>query len=1061
MKSSTVSKIISRIQFTLYSLFTFSLFSIILSYALLSYGLTIPLVVLPGFKAEQLYIKLDKKFTLNAKRIDVSLSNNSSSEASLVNIPRLLPVIDLARNNFESFKVEEINIGKQKVTFSYTKNPLSPADNSMTLSSQELKVKTYFSFYDDFMSIHTQEFMHRPTGVQLQIDAVLDFTTSNAYWAGTLSSSLDKTAIDFYLKGDGDTFAFTAQSNIFNDLKPIVDLFELEKNTSKWIVDFNQAKSYQLLGAKGVYEYDDPKTIVETLFIHAHEKELNYSFHPKLFPISSPSTDVYFSKGILTIKPHDARYNKHLLDRESTVYIDFNHEHTILDIDLKTETTLDTDIVEIVNAYDIPLPLLQENGNTQARIKINIDLLTEETSATGRFFVKESDIILDGVRYQLKNATVRLHKGILSIDSTYMNYEDIFFATVNGQMDLRTLTGDFFFDVEDIRFALSKQDELRLQDKDIRVQLKFDEKSHSYLFPRSTWKLGEQSIIMEENRLFAPIKFDSASMLKDLIVHIPGITDTKINGTLDIARAATKLDVELSNLKYHDGDLNISSKSSIPLALHYDNNKTDIYMHQPSVFAINENTLDISPTKLQLKHGHLDINQTKIKINNELFTQITADYPLGEKTVKVLLENTIYSSPEVIHIEPGFTLIYRKDENKHYLDIDDFDVHGVFNEDKSIELHINDLSKLYPYSNTLHIYDIKAGSADLVFIDDKIGMDLIFKDFTPLLSKGGKDITTYEVKGSYKDQIANLRINKDIDVIYHKKGRLKAKNIDFNLFAIKDYLKNIHDKDNKSDLDLSIVTEKCNVALGSSGRKILADTITVKIKNDTINAQLTQGKGAILFQSEHDDFSVYGDNLSDKFLSNLVKFSTFKNGTLSLAIKGTYQNFSGLAQVDNTIIKDYTVLNNTLAFFNTIPSLVTFSVPGYSKNGLKVDEMYVNFDVNGSKLSLKDTKVSSKELTITAKGSSDLDKETVDVLMQVKTDLGSSAKDIPIIGYIIFGDDSVSTTVRVHGDLKDPTVESSLTKSVIVAPFNILKRTITLPFEALNMFDDEDANKTE
>jgi hypothetical protein len=250
------------------------------------------------------------------------------------------------------------------------------------------------------------------------------------------------------------------------------------------------------------------------------------------------------------------------------------------------------------------------------------------------------------------------------------------------------------------------------------------------------------------------------------------------------------------------------------------------------------------------------------------------------------------------------------------------------------------------------------------------------------------------------------------------------------------------------------------VALGDSGRKILADTIKVKIKQDTINAQLTKGRGIVLFESKHDEFSVYGDDLDDKFLNELVKFSTFKNGTLSLAVKGTYQNFSALAQIDNTIMKDYTVLNNTLAFFNTIPSLVTFSVPGYSKKGLKVDEMYLNFDVNGSDLTIKDTKISSKELTITAKGSSDLDKETIDILMQVKTDLGSSAKNIPLIGYIIFGEDSVSTTVRVHGDLKDPKVENSLAKSVIVAPFNILKRTLTLPFKTLELFDDEDLNIT-
>ena len=111
-------------------------------------------------------------------------------------------------------------------------------------------------------------------------------------------------------------------------------------------------------------------------------------------------------------------------------------------------------------------------------------------------------------------------------------------------------------------------------------------------------------------------------------------------------------------------------------------------------------------------------------------------------------------------------------------------------------------------------------------------------------------------------------------------------------------------------------------------------------------------------------------------------------------------------------------------------------------------------------MTINDTKVDSKELIITARGKSDLKKETIDLLMQVKTDIGSTAKDIPVIGYIIFGEDTVSTTVRVHGELKDPKVESAVAKSVIVAPLNIIKRTITLPLQVLDLFEEKESNNT-
>jgi len=1060
MKSSTVSKIISKIQFTLYSLFAFILSNIIISYALLTNGVSLPLVILPHFKAEQLYIKLDKKLTLHAERISVSSGNKKSNEVPLLNIPRLLPIIDFARNNFHSFKIDELNIDKHQVTFSYTDRPKGPEDNTITLTSDDISARVDFSFYDDFMLVEMKGLIHKLTSIPLSMDAVLDFRTNNSYTIGKLSSS-EKTTVDFHMKGNGDRMVFTAHSNVFSDLDPVVDLFALEKNISKWIVDYNNAQSYQLLEAKGIYDYRDPQVILDTLFLHARETDLDYSFHPKLFPVSTAMSDVYYSKGVLRIKPHQARYNTHVLDEPSAVDIDFNDEHTTLNVDLYTQTPLDKDIVEIVNAYDIPLPLLQEKGETKAHLQLSIDLFTEDVLANGQFFVKESDLILDGVRYKIKNATARLHKGLLSLDTTSVNYDDIFLATVNGQMDLNTLTGNFFFDVDSIEIPLSDTQVLKLADKNTRIQLHFDEKAGSFIFPMSHWKFGEYTIAMDKNKLTAPLKFDSKNIINDLRLHVPNMADIRIDGVLDLARASTKLDLIVSNINHESNDLNLSSSQAIPLELHYDNNKTDIYLRRPSLLTLNDKSLEVLPTKMQLKDAYLDINKTQLTFNKVLFTQLSTHYKLGEKKVDLLLKNTMLSSAELLFVGPSFTMSYRQDGLNHHLDSDDLGVHVLLNDEKALQLTLKDFKKLYPYSKTLQMYEVKAGSADLTFVNEHIGMDLQLLNFPPLLSKDGKKVTTYNIKGRYQDEVAQLSINKDIDFIYYKKGKFIAKDIDFNLFQIKDYLKDIHNKNGKNDLTLFIQTQNCNVRLGDSGRKILADTIKIDIKNDTINAQLFHGKGGVIFQSEQDNVAVYGDKLNDKFINELFKFSTFKGGKLSFAVTGTYDNFKGIVQVDDTIIKEYTVLNNTLAFFNTIPSLMTFSVPGYSKKGLKVDKMYSNFDVNGTTVTIKDTKISSKELSITARGSSDLDKETIDLLMQVKTDLGSSAKDIPVIGYIIFGDDTISTTVRVHGDMKDPKVENSVVKNVIVAPYNIIERTITLPFKALDIFDSDASEKKE
>jgi hypothetical protein len=339
-------------------------------------------------------------------------------------------------------------------------------------------------------------------------------------------------------------------------------------------------------------------------------------------------------------------------------------------------------------------------------------------------------------------------------------------------------------------------------------------------------------------------------------------------------------------------------------------------------------------------------------------------------------------------------------------------------------------------------------------------MDITIEDFHPLLTKNGKEIREYTIKGDYQDKTATLRINDQLDIVYRQKGIVTASNLEFNIFPIRDYLKFINNNEEKGNIQLKVKTKACSIILGDSQRKIISDNINIDIKPSSVHAELIYKKGGILFESQGNDFSVFGRELDDTFMNQLFKFSTFQGGVLSFMGQGNFDKFEGITRIDNTTIKDYTVLNNALAFFNTIPSLVTFSVPGYSKKGLKVSEMYSQFVYDNNKIFIKGTKINAKELTITAEGESDLDKDSIDLLMEVKTKIGSAAKNIPLIGYIIFGHETVSTTVKVHGNLSDPKVESTLAKSIIVAPYNIIKRTITLPFKILDLFESEEGNES-
>jgi len=1057
MTNSTVNKIISRIQFTIYSFLVFILSIVILSYAILSYGLNIEHLVLPHFKAEQLYIKLDKKLILHVKRIDVTLSNRIQNKTPLFDIPRFSPIINMARKNFQYLYIDELNIEDLKVTFRYTFDSQEPEDNRFTINSKDINASVSYQNYEHYTKLNIDHFIHIPSKVHLNGSSVYNFIEQDSYTK--IRASLDKCAdVSFYSYENGNEISFTASSNVFSDLSPIVKIFDFDYNLYKWIVPYNKAGSYQILEARGTYSYTDEKELLNTLYIHAQEKNLSYTFKEGFSPVNGLDADIFFSKGILDVRPHQASYNKHEIQK-GQVIIDFNGKDILLIIDLHAKVQLQRDIVETIESYDIPLPLLQYSGKIDAHVKIFVNLDSSDAYAIGQFFIKDSQVALDGVPYKVKNTFIRLHKSILSIDTAQVEFKDIFKAHVNGQVDLKDVVGDVYFDIDRASLPLSKDKNIILTSKNSRIGLHFTKDSESYILPDTQWRFNDMEISVKESEVFLKEKFSSILLFKDLQVNIKDLLDFNTSGFYNLKDEYAVLDINLSKLNYNKGDLNLSKQvQDIPVKLIYKDAKTKLSLLDKSIFFINQKPLYIQPTSFLLNNGYLDANNTIISYDKQFFSYISTHYKLGSTSIKVQSRNTILNNHDTLYIQAPFDILYHYVKNEHYLDIPKYKIHATLNKEDELDLQIRDIKKLKQHSNILKRYDINEGKANITYIDDTLGVDIDLKNFHPLLSKNGENIYDYNIKGSYQNGTTNLQINNKLNFLYRRKGKITAKNIDFNIFEILSYLRLIKSDKKDKAIDLIIKTKKCDISLGDSNRKVLADTINIQIKNDNIFAQLVHKNGAVLFEGNDRNFSVHAQGLNDDFMNNLFKFSNFSGGDLSFAMEGSIDNLTGIINIKDTIIEDYTVLNNTLAFFNTIPSLVTFSIPNYSKNGLQAQEIYASFHKDGDIIDIKEAKILSKELIITATGKTNLKKEDIELLMQVKTDIGSSAKNIPILGYIIFGKDSISTTVRVHGPLKDPIVESSVGKSIIVAPYNILKRALKMPFQAFGLFEDEEDN---
>jgi hypothetical protein len=124
-------------------------------------------------------------------------------------------------------------------------------------------------------------------------------------------------------------------------------------------------------------------------------------------------------------------------------------------------------------------------------------------------------------------------------------------------------------------------------------------------------------------------------------------------------------------------------------------------------------------------------------------------------------------------------------------------------------------------------------------------------------------------------------------------------------------------------------------------------------------------------------------------------------------------------------------------------------LPNYNKDGLYVKNAYLNFSSRNGLMDISNLYLNSKELKIVGKGTANIKQNKINLLLNLKTDLASDVSKIPLVGYLIFDGKSLSTTLKVTGKLNNPKIQTQLAKDIVVAPLNIIKRTLTLPYRLI------------
>lgn len=1050
MSDTAIIKIISKTHVAIVTVLSIIGLTSLLIFLTLQEGIVVERLLLPGFKIEQLYIKWNEKLSLTADEIIITKSNSEPHgkfDPDLVR--KLFGSIKYFEAWIEHIAIDKMLIDDNDVMFSYTHGE----DATITLNSPLFKADAKLR-WDEPYFLADLTLLDIQRDIEIKGTSVVDLDQFVSY------SRLDiipaKAAeLILYLEADREALSFATVSNRpITDLRPIVDLFGLHEQVTPWIVDYSFGSTFELHTLTGNMRYDTPGQLMDTLYAHATYKDFIYKFQSGLPPIRTSHTEFIFKEGVLDILPRDSYYRDHRM-QDSWLDIDFNPERgPVLNAYITTTTPFDQELVDLLDHFKIPLPFVQSKGTMDADLTLNIPLLdVKHLQANGTFAIKKGEVDYEGIPLKVTDSAITIHNSSVKVDRVNIGYEEMLKASAKGVMDFGKSRTDLRIKVNKVAFEIGES-RLSLDNKttQLMIDYRLSSKAETVALSPSRWTADEK--IIEVQPFTAPFVFDTASIiLSKVSASLDEVAKVAISGPIHLKKQKVALNIDVLDFKLDDFSL---AQKRFPLSIEYDDGLT-IDSHHEVNWDFDGTPITIGPSSLIVDGDLLKVDNAGFVIANILESSIDGSYDYKTEQGRFDLHHLMLSdkspgdlfySSEVIPID---MVIGRKGT---YITVPLLGL-DLESEHDGWTLSLSDLKRFAKHSELMQRQNLVSGKLS---VKKRASKPYQFKgkiDYPyPLLVKDDVPVNNITFNGTHKDGVTDIDLLEQVNIRIGSDINISSDGIGFDIASINAY---VHDHNGEASVntdlpDISMIANNSYLYF-SDRSKALADTLTLDMYQESLTASLIYKEGVAIFEFKDGSFYADGQLFDDKFMTTLFPASSYEGGYMLFNVNGTLDHADGIIYLENTILKDYKALNNILAFINTVPSLVTFSLPSYATKGIEVSEAYSNFTYKDEKVYFNTIKFDSPEMKIVGNGITDYPNNTVDMNMTFKTDLGSSISKIPLVGYLLLGEDgSIATSFKVTGELDDPEVETQTVQDIVVAPFNIIKRAVTLPFW---IFDDD------
>lgn len=1009
-----------------------------------------------GLKIEKLYLKWENGLLIRASKVDLSAFKRDNLPLTLKPLGKLPPLIRHTQRWVKQIDIDTIQYESIRLSLHYRENSLG----KITLYDENGSYNGTFSLNENLFKLSLPH--ARLNGALISGNLTVELPQQRLHT--NISLNLPQTPpLIIKASGDTDSLMFALHTDEpLRSVQPIIDFLDVDPEVQPWITHYAKASLITLERFEGKFHYDKPEELIKGLQAKATIFNGEYTFAQGFEPIKSPRIDLYYRVGKLHILPKSGTFYA-LPTENSSVILDFTTPHTMLDAQIRTaHAKLNVPITNLLNFYDIHLPIQQSSGECDVDLNLSINLHSLDTVVKGIFRPTASELLLDQIPLKTQGGVVNVNRNKVTFDNFTAHYgEDVAHARVKGEYDASSEEGSVSIDAYDI-VPLGNKKQLSLWDsrEPLRVKYIIAPKGDSLSIMPSRWNVLGEKLDIEAFR--APFDYRNAtSSLQSVPFSLSNTIHGKINGYFNGSKKQTDIQIELNDFKL--GEIQLTH-APFNIDIHYDHNHSTLRSSHASAWSIHQLPLLLSPFHASMDGNEIAFEQIEAVLGDLLKGKFTGHLSLDTLKGSIRINDMIPLSPKIsplVDAQESLQLSLDASGEEIILDSDALKAH-FSTIPNGWKITLDDIALLSMRSPILRQYHVEKGNLNLFYTPENSQYTFNGTIEYPysLMMINDKAVSKYHFSGLYQDGRTSIRVN-DRLIINRRDDQIdvQAKNIGINVPQLFSFLiANQPNQESSSKGDsqtppIRIHTSNTYLYL-MKGRKIVADRMEATLNNDDLDASLYHMGGSAALKIRNGLFYIDGNGFNDKFMEHLFALSDFSGGKFSFQAKGEADAFEGVMRVENTILKDYKVLNNVLAFVNTVPSLATFSLPSYNRQGLPVKEGYAHFAYNKGIVNVDNFTLNSPEMNILGEGRADLNAQILNGTLTLKTDLGSVLGKVPMVGYILFGEDgSLSTTLTLSGKLDDPKVETAIAKEIATAPFNILKRTVVYPF--LWMMDDK------